>query len=94
MKRKAVAGETESTREAKKKITAAKDSLSTMDIGILCDAIPGFLRLLAKYFPHSEQIHVLSLVSKAWKAAMPLYLPVRRRREAVNEFLEAFFRNS
>eukprot|EP00968_Pinguiococcus_pyrenoidosus_P023051 scaffold3504_cov240-Pinguiococcus_pyrenoidosus.AAC.71 len=93
MKRKAVAGEFKSAREAKKKTTTAEDSLSTMDIEILCDAIPGFLRLLAKYFSHSEQIHVLSLVSKAWKTAMPLYLPVRRRREAVNEFLTAFLRN-
>eukprot|EP00968_Pinguiococcus_pyrenoidosus_P001983 scaffold101_cov230-Pinguiococcus_pyrenoidosus.AAC.16 len=94
MKRKAVAGEFKSAREAKKKTTTAEDSLSIMDIGMLCDAIPGFLRLLANHFPHSEQIHVLSLVSKAWKAAMPLYLPVRRRREAVIEFLDAFFRNS
>eukprot|EP00968_Pinguiococcus_pyrenoidosus_P013317 scaffold1213_cov256-Pinguiococcus_pyrenoidosus.AAC.10 len=80
----------EPAREAKR---VAVDSAAPMDIETICDAIPGYLRLLAKYFSHVEQIHVLSLVSKAWKASMPPYLPVKWNVEAAREFLDAFLAN-
>jgi len=85
MKRKAASGE--AAREAKR---AASDRPPTMDIEKLCDAIPILLRILSSFFTRQEQVHVLGLVSKAWKSALPLYLPVRKYWEEIWEFWEEF----
>mmetsp|Transcript_12888 Transcript_12888/g.47713 ORF Transcript_12888/g.47713 Transcript_12888/m.47713 type:complete len:669 (-) Transcript_12888:130-2136(-) len=60
------------------------------DFQVLCDAIPTFLRLLAGYFTRPEQMQVLSFVSKEWKGATPLYLPVREPSFDASDFWDEF----